>query len=524
MNSTLKSWLASPWLLTLLPLLAFIWQANALPLFDLDEGAFSEATREMLASGNYLATYLDGEPRYDKPILIYWLQALSVNLLGLNEFALRLPSILAALGWMLVIYRFVRQRCEEETATAAAAFMALSLTVGVIAKAAIADALLNLILAAILFDIYRFFETPAKPLAYRIYLLMGLGFLTKGPVAVVLPFMISALFFGSYGRWRDWAKAIFFLPGWLLFLVVALPWYIAVYFEQGWAFFEGFFLGHNLGRLSGTMEGHGGHWAYYLLVLPFVLMPFAGLLLCQLPNFAQSWQDPLQRFLWIWFLPVLLLFSFSNTQLPHYILYGCTPLFLLMALGRERLQNPWLAYLPPLLLFGFLLAFPELLALAEPKIRGAYDQALVATGREAMGWVYRALMALGLLSALGLFFIGRRWLLPWQGLVLLGIVQAVAVNGTLLPVISAAQQQPVKVAALLARSQPADVVAYQTRMPSFSLYRRAITPHRDPKPGDLVFTRKGRLTSLEKELGRQDLNIVFQQGGVLLVKVPKDGD
>ncbi|TAM24244.1 MAG: glycosyltransferase family 39 protein, partial [Nevskiaceae bacterium] len=61
----------------------------AVPLFDLDEGAFSEATREMFARGDFLMTYLDGEPRYDKPILIYWLQAASVALLGWSEFALR---------------------------------------------------------------------------------------------------------------------------------------------------------------------------------------------------------------------------------------------------------------------------------------------------------------------------------------------------------------------------------------------------------------------------------------------------
>jgi 4-amino-4-deoxy-L-arabinose transferase-like glycosyltransferase len=58
----------------------FFLGIGGFPLFDLDEGAFSEATREMLASGNFLSTTLNGEPRYDKPILIYWLQAASVRL------------------------------------------------------------------------------------------------------------------------------------------------------------------------------------------------------------------------------------------------------------------------------------------------------------------------------------------------------------------------------------------------------------------------------------------------------------
>ena len=62
-------------------------------LFDVDEGAFSEATREMVVSGDWGHTTLNGADRFDKPIGVYWLQALSVKAYGVNEFALRLPSI-----------------------------------------------------------------------------------------------------------------------------------------------------------------------------------------------------------------------------------------------------------------------------------------------------------------------------------------------------------------------------------------------------------------------------------------------
>lgn len=93
-----------------LPLLALLLSLGSAPLFDRDEGAFSEATREMLARGDFLSTWLDGEPRYDKPILIYWLQALAVLLLGVNEWAFRLPSALAACGWAWAVWAFARPR------------------------------------------------------------------------------------------------------------------------------------------------------------------------------------------------------------------------------------------------------------------------------------------------------------------------------------------------------------------------------------------------------------------------------
>ncbi len=71
---------------------AFFVGLGAVPLFDLDEGAFTEATREMLQRGDYISTFLNGQPRYDKPVLIYWLQAVSVLAFGETEFAFRLRS------------------------------------------------------------------------------------------------------------------------------------------------------------------------------------------------------------------------------------------------------------------------------------------------------------------------------------------------------------------------------------------------------------------------------------------------
>jgi hypothetical protein len=76
---------ALPLLLAATVLLGLFLNLGAMPLFDVDEGAFGEATREMLERGDYVSTWLNGQPRYDKPILIYWLQAASVRLLGLRR-------------------------------------------------------------------------------------------------------------------------------------------------------------------------------------------------------------------------------------------------------------------------------------------------------------------------------------------------------------------------------------------------------------------------------------------------------
>ncbi|TXI77575.1 MAG: hypothetical protein E6Q42_04835 [Dechloromonas sp.] len=152
-NSALSRWLSSPWMLLLALLLSFFLGAATLPLTDVDEGAFTEATREMLAADNLVSPTLNGQPRHDKPILIYWAQAVSVSVLGINELGFRLPSLIAAVLWVLATGLFCARYGRRADAPVAMLVMTLSLMVGMIAKAAIADALLNLWLALSMFGI-----------------------------------------------------------------------------------------------------------------------------------------------------------------------------------------------------------------------------------------------------------------------------------------------------------------------------------------------------------------------------------
>ncbi|EIC21054.1 ArnT family glycosyltransferase [Thiorhodovibrio frisius] len=517
--------LVSPWMLPLILWLVFFWQLGGSPLYDLDEGAFTEATREMLASGNFITPHKNGQPRYDKPVMIYWLQAGSVALLGLNEFALRLPSAIAASLWLLALWLFVRQRLDTETATAAALVMALSLEIGLIGKAAVADAVLNLFIALAFFDVYRYrlarlADSPrARGLLWRVYLWLGLGFLTKGPVAVFFPLVVSLLYALTMG-WREvkiWLGAVFEPRGWLVFLAVAAPWYLAIYLDNGLGFFQSFFLKHNLGRFGGVIHGHEGFPGYYLAMLPLVILPFSGWLLAVLPALRRIWVDPFDRFLLLWFLTVLLVFSFSSTKLPHYLVYGLTPLFILLARYRERLRNRWLALLPAVVLVLVLLALPLVLGPLAEQANRLHEIALFELGREVLDGFY----VLGILSALALLiglFLAHRVAL-WQRVVLAGVIQTLVVYGLLVPRVFEVMQAPVKEAALLARQLDAPTVVYHTSMPSFSVYRQAITPDRDPEPGDLVFLRIDKLERLRELYPPEQLETLYQRGAVALVRV-----
>jgi 4-amino-4-deoxy-L-arabinose transferase-like glycosyltransferase len=509
--------LVSPWLLVGAVMLSFFWQLGAVPLYDLDEGAFSEATREMLASGNYITPHKDGEPRYDKPVLIYWLQAASARLLGLNELAFRLPSAIAATLWVLALWAFARERLDAQSATVAALAMALSLEVSMIAKAATADALLNLFLALTFFDIYRWYLHRQRAVLLRVYLWMGLGFLTKGPVAVFFPLVVSLLFFLSMRSLKDWWRAVFSPPGWLVFLAVALPWYVAIYLDNGWGFFESFFLRHNVGRFGGTIHGHAGFWGYYVVVLPLILLPFTGWFLRLLPTLKRSWGDPFERFLWLWFAVVFLFFSFSSTKLPHYVLYGAVPLFILMARYRELLASRWLAFAPPAAFFLLLLLLPEVLDLAAGRTERVHQLALFEEGGRLLDGGYRLAVAAALSVLLTLAFWRR--IAPWRGLILAGFLQVIIVYGALVPRVFQVLQQPVKEAALLARHLDLPTVMYRTSMPSFSVYRESVTPDRDPVVGDLVFLRIDKLDTLAERFPQLEREVVYRRGQVALLRI-----
>ncbi|WP_323141268.1 glycosyltransferase family 39 protein [Massilia phyllosphaerae] len=517
----------------LLPLLALALAVLAslfiglgtVPLFDVDEGAFSEATREMLARGDYVSTWLNGAPRFDKPILTYWLQAASVTLFGMDEFALRLPSALAATAWIAAIGVFARARVDGAdgpgTGYAAAFIAATTAGVSVIGRGAIADALLNLFLALAMFDIMRYATDGQAAQRRRVFLWIGLGLLTKGPVALLVPGAASCLGFAAQGRLAAWWRALRDPLGWAILLAVAAPWYLLEYARRGDAFLAGFFMRHNVERFMAPLQGHGGGILYYLPALLLVLLPWCGLLLATVPAMFRATLPALRRrrmasddaFLWSWFLFVFAFFSLAGTKLPHYLLYGVTPLFILMARARRAPRPAWLVLTPPLLMLAAVAALPYALERLVPGIGNAY--VCEALGRsEVFGSAWRVLAWLLLGAALGLAV--WRGAALWLRLAATSLLCTGALGGLLLPAAGELQQGPVKEAAQLARRAGWDVQRWRIDVPSFSVYRAAVTPSTSaPRAGQVILTRSDALHTP----ALAGAHILYRKGGIVLLRV-----
>jgi 4-amino-4-deoxy-L-arabinose transferase-like glycosyltransferase len=491
--------------------LGLFFRLGAFPLFDVDEGAFSEATREMLERGDFVSTWLNGQPRFDKPILIYWLQAASVSLLGLNEFALRLPSALASTAWVLAILAFVRRQAGDAAGYAAGFIAATALGVTIVGRGAIADALLNLFLALAMFDIYRYLLDTRVLYRRRAWLWMALGMLAKGPVALLIPAAVSLVVFAIHGRQRSWWKALRDPLGWLTLLAVAGPWYLLEYLRQGRAFIDGFFLHHNVERFAQPLQGHGGSYLYYLPVALLLLLPYTGLFLHALRGLRRLRASPLDSFLWCWFLFVLLFFSFARTKLPHYLIYGLTPIFVLMALHRQAIASRVLAFAPPLLMLAFIAALPQLAQRLAPRMPNLYLRDMLSRG-EVFGAAWQHAAVALLLAVLALALMPRTPI--WPRLVGCALICSFAVAGLALPAVAALQQEPVREAALLARAAGLPVRTWQFNVPSFSVYRGAVTERAEVlRKGDVILTRSDELARLG------DVQVLYRKGGVVLARI-----
>lgn len=502
------------WLLFIAVAASFYLNLWAVPLFDLDEGAFSEATREMFVRGDFISTFLDGAPRYDKPILIYWLQALSMTLFGVNEFAFRLPSALAGTGWVLAVLLFLRRVGDERTALIAAIVTATALEVSVMSRAATADALLNLLIVGAVFSVFLYWREGQRRWRLLAFGLIGLGFLTKGPVAVLVPLAVSFLFYAAQREWRAWLRLVFDPVGIALFLAVALPWYVAEYLKQGDAFIQGFFFKHNIERFSSPMEQHGGGLLYYIPVVLVAVMPYTGALLAALWRVRQLWRQPLSRFALIWFLFVLGFFSLSGTKLPHYVLYGLTGTFIFMALRFGELRSRW-HFLPALLFFSVLLLLPEAIDGALPAVKDAYLREMLATHPDYMGLAWRLYFSAAIMFTI--LAMGERRFCVGDKLLASGVVSVLGLSLFLLPAVGGMQQGPIKAAAQIANAQGLTVIRWHLNTPSFSVYTQRVTATRDPRAGDVVLTKARFLDELPQGLGVAE--VLYRRGGVALVRV-----
>ena len=294
---------------------AFFWHLGSLGLIDETEPLFAEASRQMLVTGDWITPFFNGETRFDKPALIYWCQAIAYSIFGVNEWAVRLPSALAALGlisfgfytiqWHLATEDYLEQKVRPArrwlSAALGAAIMALNPEMIVWGRAGVSD-----------------------------MLLVGcMAILTKGPVGIVLPALIIGIFLLYMGNAKEVLREMRPLTGLLITLCLSLPWYVLVIWRNGENYINSFFGYHNVERFTSVVNRHSAPWYFYFIIVLLGFAPYSVYLPLAMTRLkfwqrnywrSQERSSQLGLFAFFWFITIFGFFTIAVTKLPSYVL------------------------------------------------------------------------------------------------------------------------------------------------------------------------------------------------------------
>jgi 4-amino-4-deoxy-L-arabinose transferase-like glycosyltransferase len=314
--------------------------SDHIPLIDRDEPRFAEATREMIDRHEWIIPYFNHQYRFDKPVLTYWLMRGGYWLFGTNEFGARFHSIVCALLIALVIFAFGRRRFSGWIGGAAALGFLTCLQVFLHGRSATADMPMVLAVTVSQVALYNLLcreEAPLHPhrWALILYVALGLGFLAKGPIAVLVPLLTLLLLrFALWRRPLPW-KRLKWQWGVPLFFLIVGAWGVPALWLTKGLFWQVGMEKHVIDRGLEVFDGRFYSPFFYLVTAFFSLSPWIAFAGGGFEAVRSHW-DRTNAFLVAWLISPYLIFTFYATQLPHYVMPGFPAFFLLTAQALER--------------------------------------------------------------------------------------------------------------------------------------------------------------------------------------------
>jgi 4-amino-4-deoxy-L-arabinose transferase-like glycosyltransferase len=295
-------------------------------IWDANEAYYVETPREMLERGDLVNPSFNYEPRFNKPVLSYWIVAGLYQVFGVSVGVQRLAIAAAALLMAVAVFYIARAASPHPFAPLLAA---LGLLAGprmfMFSRRILVDMAVTAMMTLTLLFFALSERYPARRRLFLVlmYVSVGLGVLAKGPVAAVVPLIVFLVYLGAHREWGR-VRDMMVPTGTLIALAVAAPWYVLLYLEHGWTHIVGFFVGENLGRYTETVGVQARGPLFYLPVVFSDTLPWS----LFLPAVVAAWWQERQRadayhrirtLLLAWIAITVLLFSFSQTKQDLYI-------------------------------------------------------------------------------------------------------------------------------------------------------------------------------------------------------------
>lgn len=319
--------------LFLLTVLSYGFYNAFLPITDPVESNYVLSAITMLKHNSWISPMIYDQVWYDKPPLTYWALMISYKLFGISDFTSRIPNTLIAGGSVALMYHLVyRIKESKHIAVMSALLLFSALQFWYISHAVITDGFLFFFSLAIFGYSYLGFAKNDKYSIVKAYGAAALAVVTKGPVGIVLPGLILLLFIAirwftkkdndDYSLDKD-IKLLFNPFGIFLFIILASPWYIAMYSIHGQEFISGFLGLHNMERALVSEHPKFNVWYYYLIIVPLALLPWTPAVIYRLKSI--KWKNDFYLIGAIWFIIIVLFYSLVATKYITYTLPAIIP-------------------------------------------------------------------------------------------------------------------------------------------------------------------------------------------------------
>ena len=318
-------------------LFLFAYGLGSFGLTGADEPRYAQIAREMLARHDWVTPVLYGEVWLEKPILYYWLAMVAYKILGVSDWAARVPSAVFATLMVVGVYLFSLRIRRGMQLDAALMTASCALVLGM-ARGASTEMPLVVPFAVGMLCWYVWYESGRRRFLLAFHFLIALGMLAKGPVAPFLAAVIIIAFCLLVREPRQIVRTLW-IPGVLLFFVVALPWYVEVQLRNP-QFLRVFILEHNLDRFGTNMFRHKQPFWFYLPLTLAATVPWSVFFVAGFVSIIRRWREwagkhsssnALAVFLLLWAALPILFFSLSQSKLPAYILLSIPACALLAA-------------------------------------------------------------------------------------------------------------------------------------------------------------------------------------------------
>ena len=307
-----------------------------LHLFDWDEINFAESAREMIISGNYITVQVDYVPFWEKPPLFIWMQVVSMKIFGINEFAARFPNTIAGIITLLVFFNIGKKLFNKKFALIWLMVYIGSILPFLYFKSGIIDPWFNLfIFLGIYYFILSISKNVKKPLLMVFYSAcsIGLGILTKGPVALLLFGLTAFIYMILYKKYKQFLSLKVIGIYVITVSFVGGFWFILQILDGNYNIIVDF-IEYQIELFTEDVAGHAGFPGYHFVVLFFGVFPAS---IFAIKSFAKSRnieieQNEFKQWMIILFWVVLILFSIVNTKIVHYSSMSYFPLSFLATL------------------------------------------------------------------------------------------------------------------------------------------------------------------------------------------------